>query len=149
MNFDFSDDQKQMRDAARKFLTEKCPPKAVREVLDGKAPYDKALWKAVFQLDEVDHEKSAAALLRSNGAATPSPATRGRSPGRIARCATSPGMMICNPANSESQMKVVPRSVGFFAVRGGMSRAIPPVSTSKLAGWPLMRTDMIILFIGP
>ena len=37
MNFDFSDDQKQMRDAARKFLTEKCPPKAVREVLDGKA----------------------------------------------------------------------------------------------------------------
>jgi hypothetical protein len=30
---------------------------------------DKALWKAVFQLDEVDHEKSAAALLRSNGAA--------------------------------------------------------------------------------
>src|SRR5256886_15936361 len=45
MNFDFSDEQKQMRDEARKFLTEKCPPKAVREVLDGKAPYDKALWR--------------------------------------------------------------------------------------------------------
>ena len=43
MNFDFSDEQKQMRDAARKFLAEKCPPKAVREVLDGKAPYDKAI----------------------------------------------------------------------------------------------------------
>ena len=38
MNFDFSDDQKQMRDAARKFLSEQCPPKAVRAVLDGKAP---------------------------------------------------------------------------------------------------------------
>ena len=36
MNFDFSDDQKQLRDAARKFLAEKCPPKAVRAVLDGK-----------------------------------------------------------------------------------------------------------------
>src|ERR1043166_10112392 len=47
MNFDFSDDQKQMRDAARKFLAEQCPPKAVREVLDGKAPYDKALWKGL------------------------------------------------------------------------------------------------------
>jgi len=35
MNFDFSDDQKQLRDQARKFLTEKCPPKAVRVVLDG------------------------------------------------------------------------------------------------------------------
>ena len=43
MNFDFSDEQKQMRDEARKFLAEKCPPKAVRAVLDGKAPYDKRI----------------------------------------------------------------------------------------------------------
>src|ERR1700759_5571054 len=50
MNFDFSDDQKQLRDQARKFLTEKCPPKAVREVLDGKAPYDKALWKGLAEM---------------------------------------------------------------------------------------------------
>src|SRR5580693_5186174 len=39
MNFDFSDEQKQLRDEARKFLAEKCPPKAVRTVLDGKEPY--------------------------------------------------------------------------------------------------------------
>src|ERR1700753_402414 len=50
MNFDFSDDQKQMRDAARKYLTEKCPPKAVRAVLDGKAPYDKELWKGLAEM---------------------------------------------------------------------------------------------------
>src|SRR2546426_5380584 len=50
MNFDFSDDQKQMRDAARKFLTEKCSPKAVRVVLDGKAPYDKELWKGLAEM---------------------------------------------------------------------------------------------------
>src|SRR6201990_2239300 len=50
MNFDFSDDQKQMRDAARKFLAEKCPPKAVREVRDGKAPYDKALWQGLAEM---------------------------------------------------------------------------------------------------
>src|SRR5215203_5180865 len=50
MNFDFSDEQKQMRDEARKFLAEKCPPKAVREVLDGKAPYDRALWKGLAEL---------------------------------------------------------------------------------------------------
>ncbi|MCK1362495.1 acyl-CoA dehydrogenase family protein [Bradyrhizobium sp. 199] len=47
MNFDFSDDQKQLRDQARKFLAEKCSPKAVRVVLDGKAPYDKELWKGL------------------------------------------------------------------------------------------------------
>src|SRR5919206_292796 len=50
MNFDFSDDQKQMRDAARKFLSEQCPPKAVRAVLDGKAKYDKELWKGLAEM---------------------------------------------------------------------------------------------------
>src|SRR6266481_5677490 len=50
MNFDFSDDQKQLRDQARKFLTEKCSPKAVRVVLDGKAPYDKELWKGLAEM---------------------------------------------------------------------------------------------------
>jgi alkylation response protein AidB-like acyl-CoA dehydrogenase len=47
MNFDFSDEQKQLRDEARKFLAEKCLPKAVRAVLDGKAPYDRELWKGL------------------------------------------------------------------------------------------------------
>src|ERR1700753_4125261 len=50
MNFDFSDEQKQMRDEARKFLTQQCPPKAVREVLDGKKPYDKELWKGLAEM---------------------------------------------------------------------------------------------------
>ncbi|WP_315783784.1 acyl-CoA dehydrogenase family protein [Bradyrhizobium sp. SZCCHNPS1003] len=50
MNFDFSDDQKQLRDQARKFLAEKCPPKAVRVVLDGKEPYDRALWKGFAEM---------------------------------------------------------------------------------------------------
>ena len=50
MNFDFSDEQKQMRDEARKFLSEKCPPKAVRVVLDGKEPYDRELWKGLAEM---------------------------------------------------------------------------------------------------
>jgi alkylation response protein AidB-like acyl-CoA dehydrogenase len=50
MNFDFSDDQKQLRDEARRFLTEKCPPKAVREVIDGKATYDRELWKGLADM---------------------------------------------------------------------------------------------------
>jgi alkylation response protein AidB-like acyl-CoA dehydrogenase len=47
MNFDFSDDQKQLRDQARRFLTEQSPPRAVRAVLEGGAPYDRALWKGL------------------------------------------------------------------------------------------------------
>src|SRR5258705_2449760 len=50
MNFDFSDEQKQLRDEARKFLAEKCSPKAVRVVLDGKEPYDRELWKALADM---------------------------------------------------------------------------------------------------
>src|SRR5947199_2087204 len=50
MNFDFSDEQKQLRDEARKFLAEKCPPKAVRMVLDGKEPYDRGLWKGLAEM---------------------------------------------------------------------------------------------------
>ncbi|HTO60786.1 MAG TPA: acyl-CoA dehydrogenase family protein [Bradyrhizobium sp.] len=50
MNFDFSDDQKQLRDQARKFLSEKSSPKAVRTVLDGKADYDRELWKGLAEM---------------------------------------------------------------------------------------------------
>src|ERR1700674_1303277 len=50
MNFDFSDEQKQLRDEARKFLAEKCPPKVVRTVLDGKQTYDRELWKGLAEM---------------------------------------------------------------------------------------------------
>ena len=50
MNFDFSDEQKQLRDEARKFLAEKSSPKAVRAVLDGGAPYDRELWKGLAEM---------------------------------------------------------------------------------------------------
>jgi alkylation response protein AidB-like acyl-CoA dehydrogenase len=51
VNFDFSDDQKSLKDQARKFLTEKAGPKAARVVLnDDKISYDKDLWRAVADL---------------------------------------------------------------------------------------------------
>jgi alkylation response protein AidB-like acyl-CoA dehydrogenase len=50
MNFDFSDEQKQLRSEARRFLSEKCPPRAVRAVLDGKMPFDRELWKGLANM---------------------------------------------------------------------------------------------------
>ena len=47
MNFDFSDEQKQLRDEARRYLAEHSSPKAVRAVLEGGAPFDRALWKGL------------------------------------------------------------------------------------------------------
>lgn len=48
MNFDFSDDQKFLKNEARKFLDANCPTSRVRKVLDDDAKaYDADLWKAV------------------------------------------------------------------------------------------------------
>lgn len=48
MNFDFSDDQKFLKNEARKFLQANCPTTRVRKVLDDDAkPYDEELWGAV------------------------------------------------------------------------------------------------------
>jgi alkylation response protein AidB-like acyl-CoA dehydrogenase len=50
MNFDYSDDQKFLKNEARKFLDANCPTSRVRQVLDGEdKPYDAALWKAVAE----------------------------------------------------------------------------------------------------
>jgi acyl-CoA dehydrogenase len=50
MNFDFSDDQKQIKDQARKFLSEKCTTKTVRKLYEGSAGYDAALWKQIAEM---------------------------------------------------------------------------------------------------
>src|ERR1700735_3749638 len=47
MNFDFSDDLKQLRDQARRFLSEQCTPAVVRRALDGHEPFAADLWRAI------------------------------------------------------------------------------------------------------
>jgi acyl-CoA dehydrogenase len=50
MNFDFSDELKQLRDEARRFLGDRCPPAVPRRVLEGPEPYDRALWQAIGEM---------------------------------------------------------------------------------------------------
>ena len=50
MNFEFSDEQKQMGEQARRFLADKCPTSAVRAVLEGPQAYDAALWKGLAEM---------------------------------------------------------------------------------------------------
>jgi acyl-CoA dehydrogenase len=50
MNFDFSDDLKQLRDQARRFLAEQSPPGVVRSVLDGTEPYAASLWRSMAEM---------------------------------------------------------------------------------------------------
>ena len=50
MNFEFSDDQKLLKDQARSFLADKCSPKEVRRILDGDEPYHPELWAGVAEM---------------------------------------------------------------------------------------------------
>lgn len=50
MNFEFSDDQKLLKDQARSFLEDKCPSKEVRRILDGDEPYHPEVWKGVAEM---------------------------------------------------------------------------------------------------
>lgn len=50
MNFDFSEDQKLLRDQASKLLSEKCPLKTVRKVFEGSHGYDRDLWASIAQM---------------------------------------------------------------------------------------------------
>ena len=50
MNFDFSDDQKLLKEQVRKFLTDKCPTRVVRRVLDGTETHAEEVWKGLVEL---------------------------------------------------------------------------------------------------
>jgi alkylation response protein AidB-like acyl-CoA dehydrogenase len=50
MNFDFSEESKLLREQARRFLTERCSPRIVRSVMEGAAPYDRDLWRAIGEM---------------------------------------------------------------------------------------------------
>ncbi len=50
MNFDFSDDQKLLKEQVRKFLADKCPTKVVRRVLDGTETHAEDVWKGLVDL---------------------------------------------------------------------------------------------------
>ncbi len=50
MNFDFPDELKQLRDEARRFLTERCPTSVPRRILEGPDPYDRTLWQSMAEM---------------------------------------------------------------------------------------------------
>jgi acyl-CoA dehydrogenase len=50
MNFDFSDELLQLRDQARRFLADRCPPSVPRRILDTDEPYAADLWRAIGEM---------------------------------------------------------------------------------------------------
>ncbi|MFT3801849.1 MAG: acyl-CoA dehydrogenase family protein [Burkholderiaceae bacterium] len=50
MDFDFSLEQKQLKDQVRRYLTDHCGREAVRKILDGPEPTDRALWRGLGEM---------------------------------------------------------------------------------------------------
>ena len=50
MNFEFSEEQNLLREQARGFLNDNCPPSVVRKILDGDESFDADLWKKVVDM---------------------------------------------------------------------------------------------------
>ncbi|MEM7217131.1 MAG: acyl-CoA dehydrogenase family protein [Pseudomonadota bacterium] len=50
MNFEFTEEQKLLRDQASGFLAEHCPPEVVRRVLDGEEPWARDLWAKIAEM---------------------------------------------------------------------------------------------------
>jgi alkylation response protein AidB-like acyl-CoA dehydrogenase len=50
MNFDFSDDQRVLRDQAKKFLSQEATPARVRRILETDEAYDDKLWRGMIEL---------------------------------------------------------------------------------------------------
>lgn len=50
MNFEFSEEQDLLREQALGFLTDHCPPSAVRKILDGDESFDASLWQKVIEM---------------------------------------------------------------------------------------------------
>ena len=50
MNFDFNDEQREIKSTARDFLASRFKPEKVRELAESDSPYDDALWKEICDL---------------------------------------------------------------------------------------------------
>ncbi len=50
MDFDFSLEQKQLKDQARRYLADRCDRDAVRKILDGPEATDRALWRGLGEM---------------------------------------------------------------------------------------------------
>ncbi|HQN42114.1 MAG TPA: acyl-CoA dehydrogenase family protein, partial [Pseudomonadales bacterium] len=50
MNFEFSDDQKLLKQQANKFLTDRCTLRDVRKILESDQPFHRDLWNQVASM---------------------------------------------------------------------------------------------------
>ena len=147
MNFDFSDELKQLRDEARRFLTERCPTAAPRRILESDAPYDRALWHEMAEMGwtgaAIPEEYGGAGLGRLAVCVLAEELGPGRGAGAVSRrrCISRPRRSCLSRQSAEQKAAWLPRlaageAIGMLRCRR-TPRAVPIARKHRRAGRPM------------
>ncbi|WP_425228534.1 acyl-CoA dehydrogenase family protein [Sphingomonas sp.] len=122
MNFDYSDEQKMLKDEARRFLAARCGPAVVRGVLDdGAKSHDAELWRAVAEQGWL-------------GAAIPE-AHGGLGLGHVELCALAEELgRACAPIPFASTVYFVAEALMLFGSDAQQARWLPRIATGEAIG---------------
>jgi alkylation response protein AidB-like acyl-CoA dehydrogenase len=122
MNFDYSDEQKMLKNEARKFLDAKCPPAVVRGVLDhADRAYDEALWRGVAEQGWL-------------GAAIPE-AHGGLGLGHVELCALAEELgRACAPIPFASTVYFVAEALMLFGSDAQQAKWLPRIAAGEVIG---------------
>ncbi|WP_298811739.1 acyl-CoA dehydrogenase family protein [uncultured Sphingomonas sp.] len=122
MNFDYSDEQKMLKDEARKFLDAKCPPAVVRGVLNhADRAYDEALWRGVAEQGWL-------------GAAIPE-AHGGLGLGHVELCALAEELgRACAPIPFASTVYFVAEALMLFGSEAQQTKWLPRIAAGAVIG---------------
>src|ERR1700728_1102450 len=149
MNFDFSDDLKQLRDQARRFRTEQCPPAVVRRSLDGEQPYAAPLWQEIANMGWIGAaipEQYGGAGLGYEGLCVLAEEIGGAvAPVPFASCAYLAAEAILLAGTEAQRQKYLPQLadgslIGCFALAEGNGNPTPDAIRARVTGGKLTGT---------
>src|SRR6204780_3521254 len=143
MNFDFSDDLKQLRDQARRFLAEQCTPATVRRSLDGQETHAAALWSAIAEMGwigaAIPEQYGGAGLGYEGLCVLAEELGRVVAPVPFASCAYLAAEAILAVGSEAEKRDLLPKLadgslIGSFALAEGPGRPAPNAVTLRAAG---------------
>src|ERR1017187_1825604 len=149
MNFDFSDDLKQLRDQARRFLAEQCPPALIRRSLDGEDAYAAPLWKEIANMGWIGAaipEQSGGAGLGYEGLCVLAEEIgRAVAPVPFASCAYLAAEAILLAGTEAQKREYLPRLadgslIGCFALAEGNGNPAPDAIRAHVTGGQMTGT---------
>ena len=154
MEFDFSDDQKQLKDQARRFLEAKSSPKAVRAILEGPEPYDKALWQGLAEMGfmgtAIPEEYGGLGASYLELCVIAEELGRAVAPVPFASSIFLAAEFLLAAGSEEQKQSYLPKlasgeAIGCFALAEGVGAATPKRIQAKVAGGKLSGTKLPVL----